>query len=132
MKGAAMSELENVKPVAFYRADWKGDMVFRKNNTIDVRKNESDFTKGWIKPLYDEIPEQPQLTIPKSIAESKWMKHLILCSSITQFEFERYDFLDKEEERVLKWVNTGKNENILYIYLASKRIGVDLVKVVEG
>lgn len=75
--------------------------------------------------------KQPQLMIPKSIVESNWMKHLILCNSITQFEFERYDFLDKEEERFLKWVNTGKNENILYIYLASKRIGVDLVKVGE-
>ncbi|MDG4966279.1 hypothetical protein OGZ37_06770 [Lactococcus lactis] len=87
-------------------------------------------------PLYtdeqikDYLSNQPQLTIPKSIAESKWMKHLILCSIITQFEFERYAFLGKEEEQFLKWVNTGNNENILYIYLASKRIGIDLVKVV--
>lgn len=98
------------------------------------------------KPLYKQIAEikgiastarygydiHSQLTIPKNIAESNWMKHLILCSSITQFEFERYNFLGKEEEQFLNWVNTGNNENILYIYLASKRIGVDLVKVVEG
>ena len=89
-------------------------------------------------PLYTDeqiqgyLSNQPQLTIPKRIADSNWMKHLILCSSITQFEFERYDFLDKEEERFLKWVNTGKNEYILYIYLAGKALGVDLVKVVEN
>ncbi|THA54538.1 hypothetical protein E5555_05330 [Lactococcus lactis] len=123
-----MSELEKAKQeveqvcFAYDKAgdtgdikDWK-DFYDLDNKLIDKVK----------------IANQPQLTIPKSIAESNWMKHLILCSSITQFEFERYNFLDKEEERFLKWVNTGNNENILYIYLASKRIGVDLVKVVEG
>ena len=75
---------------------------------------------------------QPQLTIPKSIKESSWMKHLLSCD-LSQFEFERFDeFLNKDDEQFLKWVNTGKNENILYIYLAGKAIGVDLVKVVEG
>ncbi|MCT1185727.1 hypothetical protein EFL96_12700 [Lactococcus lactis] len=70
------------------------------------------------------------LTIPKSIAESNWMKHLLSCD-LSQFEFERFDeFLNKEDEQFLKWVNTGKNENILYIYLAGKALGVDLVKVV--
>ncbi|MBK5077068.1 hypothetical protein IL308_09890 [Lactococcus lactis] len=75
---------------------------------------------------------KPQLTIPKSIAESNWMKHLLSCD-LSQFEFERFDeFLNKEDEQFLKWVNTGKNENILYIYLAGKALGVDLVKVGES
>ncbi|MCI2095531.1 MAG: hypothetical protein LKK07_08275 [Lactococcus lactis] len=115
------------------------DCLLDHDNTRNYTcyKFTDEYIQGYYMGLGDGIMKllpkpQPQLTIPKSIAESKWMKHLILCSSITQFEFERYDFLDKEEERVLKWVNTGKNENILYIYLASKRIGVDLVKVVEG
>ncbi|MDG4962985.1 hypothetical protein OGZ33_01860 [Lactococcus lactis] len=42
-----------------------------------------------------ELFNQPQLTIPKSIAESKWMKHLLSCD-LSQFEFERFDeFLNK-------------------------------------
>ena len=64
--------------------------------------------------LWDEYA-QPQLTIPKSIKESSWMKHLLSCD-LSQFEFERFDeFLNKDDEQFLKWVNTGKNENILYI-----------------
>ncbi|MGF7485014.1 hypothetical protein [Lactococcus lactis] len=82
--------------------------------------------------IQDYLSNQPQLTIPKSIAESKWMKHFLSCD-LSQFEFERFDeFLNKEDEQFLKWVNTDKNENILYIYLAGKALGVDLVKVVEG
>ncbi|MGF2132887.1 hypothetical protein [Lactococcus lactis] len=82
--------------------------------------------------IQDYLSNQPSLTIPKSIAESKWMKHLLSCD-LSQFEFERFDeFLNKEDEQFLKWVNTDKNENILYIYLAGKALGVDLVKVVEG
>ena len=88
------------------------------------------------KPIYEETAikyvKSSQLTIPKSIKESSWMKHLLSCD-LSQFEFERFDeFLNKDDEQFLKWVNTGKNENILYIYLAGKTIGVDLVKVVEG
>jgi DNA-binding XRE family transcriptional regulator len=142
MKGAVMSELENIKPVAFYRADWKGDMMFRKDNTVIIRKNEGDFTTGWIKPLYDELPEpQPQLTIPKSIAES--------------LERQNEDIYEEEcfEELVWDWTYEKErefnNENpdkftpqniyqehynrlaLCRIYLESLTLGVDLVKVVE-
>ncbi|MCI2095913.1 MAG: hypothetical protein LKK07_10260 [Lactococcus lactis] len=113
-----MSELENVKPVAFYRADWKGDMVFRKNNTIDVRKNESDFTKGWIKPLYDEIPEQPQLTIPKSIAEKA----------------DEMDFIDLQRDGLgafQQFFDYNQHEYMDVIFAYLNPLTRDLVKVVE-
>lgn len=41
-------------PIAYYRVDYSGDIMFRKNNTLDVRKNDHDFTTGWIKGLYSE------------------------------------------------------------------------------
>lgn len=76
--------------------------------------------------------KQPKLSIPKKIAEHDWMKHLIECSNLSQFEFECYDdWLSKDDEQFLEWVKTDKNENILYIYLASKALGVELVEV-EG
>ncbi|QSQ99548.1 MULTISPECIES: hypothetical protein [Lactococcus] len=79
-----------------------------------------------------EVANQTKLSIPKKIAEHDWMKHLIECSNLSQFEFERYDdCLSKDDEQFLEWVKTDKNENILYIYLASKALGVELVEV-EG
>lgn len=202
-----MSELENIKPVAFYRADWKGGMMFRKNNTIDVRKNKSDFTKGLIKPLYsqgniDEIKKeldavknqksikqfdindfepagvmiyggyplnrsktishlghydlsglvknedyeflytseqmescieltQPQLTIPKSIAEM--IDKEIMADAVTKFAmfhegFERLWLSDELE----MYCADKENYALASAYLAGKALGVDLVKVVEG
>ena len=77
-----------------------------------------------------EVANQTKLSIPKKIAEHDWMKHLIECSNLSQFEFERYDdCLSKDDEQFLEWVKTDKNENILYIYLASKALGVELVEV---
>lgn len=130
-----MSELENIKPVAFYRADWKGDMMFRKDNTVVIRKNEGDFTTGWIKPLYDELPEpQPQLTIPKSIADTLD----IAIKGLTEFEdylwaVDEFDVLVPYEraEYFRKWSNEEMNAHALAIsYVTGKALGVDLVKVV--
>lgn len=126
-----MSELENIKPVAFYRADWKGDMMFRKDNTVVIRKNEGDFTTGWIKPLYDELPEsQPHLTIPKNIAKKidKFIKVLHFLN-----EFEAINFLsamDLNGDRTPQWLKD--NPMLVFAYLAGKALGVDLVKVGEG
>lgn len=47
-------EEEKKKPVAYFRADGYGEMMYRKNNTVDVRKEDYDFPKGWIKALYSE------------------------------------------------------------------------------
>ena len=133
LKGAAMSELENVKPVAFYRADWKGDMMFRKDNTVVIRKNEGDFTTGWIKPLYDELPEpQPQLTIPKSIAEK----------TVGYFDKDRPNYFERSTRFVFSNWSSDLNGDNFDDSEFNKRIQIvgaylnpltrDLVKVVEG
>lgn len=118
------------KPVAFYRADWKGDMVFRKNNTVDVRKNESDFTKGWIKPLYAEVAEQPQLTIPKSVINAYeneedhvYFDWLYATDKIALNDEKKFKERDEEIFR---------RKALLQAYLVGKDLEVDLVKVVEG
>lgn len=114
------------EPVAFYRGDWKGDIVFRKNNTVDVRKNKSDFTKGLIKPLYADNPNQPQLTIPKSIADALDVGDLMFLAWT-----HGNDLLGKlsDEERNAE---CRRRNAIAKAYLAGKALGVDLVKVVEG
>lgn len=138
-----MSELENIKPVAFYRADWKGDMMFRKDNTVVIRKNEGDFTTGWIKPLYDELPEpQPQLTIPKSIAdeleeeieEAYSNNYIRSYSDVGAYMEVITDGLDEDSE-LYKFMFPDNDallgcshRNIIYLYLVDN----DLVKVVEG
>lgn len=138
-----MSELENIKPVAFYRADWKGDMMFRKDNTVVIRKNEGDFTTGWIKPLYDELPEpQPQLTIPKSIAdeleeeieEAYSNDYIRSYSDVGAYMEVITDGLDEDSE-LYKFMFPDNDallgcshRNIIYLYLVDN----DLVKVGEG
>lgn len=92
-----------MEPVAFFRADWKGNICPRKNNTIDVRVNESDFTKGWIKPLYEENSEMRQLVIPKEVAlEIDKIEHpmgqIVLKNSIfTDFSIEAVSWIWADE-----------------------------------
>lgn len=43
-----------IEPIAFYRSDWEGNIVFGKNNTATIRKNKNDFSKGLIRSLYSE------------------------------------------------------------------------------
>ena len=64
---------------------------------------------------------QPQLTIPKSIAEQADKTDLD-----TLFEWGKQEFY--------QWFNHEQDEYmpIIYAYLAGKALGVDLVKVVEG
>lgn len=45
---------EKHEPIAYYRADGFGKMVYRSNDTVDVRKNDFNFPKGLIKGLYSE------------------------------------------------------------------------------
>ena len=87
------------------------------------------------KPLYKQIAEikgmastarygydiQPQLTIPKSIAEQADKTDLD-----TLFEWGQQEFY--------QWFNHEQDEYmpIIYAYLAGKALGVDLVKVVVG
>lgn len=88
-----------MKPVAFFRADWQGNICPRANGTIDVRQNETDFTKGWIKPLYEETSEMRQLVIPKDVAEEidrvlNPLGQIVLKSSImTDFSIEAVSWI---------------------------------------
>ena len=77
-----------------------------------------------------KIANQPQLTIPKSIAEKidKFIKVLHFLN-----EFEAIKFLsamDLNGDRAPQWLKD--NPMLVFAYLAGKALGVDLVKVVEG
>ena len=98
------------------------------------------------KPLYKQIAEikgiastarygydiQPQLTIPKSIAD-------MLDAELNPLERESMletfvlgiNYLVLSDE-LMKFVLTGNNYHVISAYLAGKALGVDLVKVVEG
>lgn len=74
-----------------------------------------------------KIANQPQLTIPKSIADilGKYDKYNPTADWMIMMAYrdcqEFYDWIIKD------WV---KNDNIANAYLAGKALGVDLVKVV--
>ncbi|MDM7548028.1 hypothetical protein QUD52_13660 [Lactococcus lactis] len=64
---------------------------------------------------------QPQLTIPKSIAEQADKTDLDTLFKWGQQEF--YQWFNHEQDEFMP---------VIYTYLASRALGVDLVKVVEG
>ncbi|GFO80082.1 hypothetical protein [Lactococcus lactis] len=80
---------------------------------------------------------QPQLTIPKSIADEfdqiyedteEYQTNVAQMFSSMQsyFVLESYP-------KILHWLEDDvKNTNVVLAYLAGKALGVDLVKVVEG
>ena len=89
--------------------------------------------------IAEKVVNQPQLTIPKSIAdladkEFKWLKDDVLGFGYSFIEY------GCESPELRLWVTNGdcwdieagKRANILSAYLAGKALGVDLVKVVEG
>ena len=84
-----------------------------------------------------KIANQPQLTIPQSIADEfdqiyedteEYQKNVAQMFSSMQpyFVLESYP-------EILHWLEDDvKNTNVVLAYLAGKALGVDLVKVVEG
>ena len=92
------------------------------------------------KPLYKQIAEikgiastarygydiQPQLTIPKSIADK--------LDKFIEIDFEDVGHEDWwiQENGLIEWFSKTPNCYIKDAYLAGKALGVDLVKVVEG
>ena len=71
---------------------------------------------------------QPQLTIPKSIADE-------LDSDFSDIDATDIGYvLDQTGPYGSRAFNNyySKNKNIIALYLAGKALGVDLVKVVEG
>lgn len=92
------------------------------------------------KPLYKQIAEikgmastarygydiQPQLTIPKSIAD--------LLDKFIEIDFDDVGHEDWwiQENGLIEWFSKTPNCYIKDAYLAGKALRVDLVKVVEG
>ena len=73
--------------------------------------------------MYSNLP-QPQLTIPKSIADE-----------LDKVEMNWNTLKDEAQgwptDDLIMWLDDGNNP-LMFAYLAGKALGVDLVKVVEG
>lgn len=76
--------------------------------------------------IQDYLSNQPQLTIPKSIANKldKFIK--------TDFESLGHEEWWTQENGLIEWFSKTPNCYIKDAYLAGKALGVDLVKVGEG
>ncbi|BBC76072.1 uncharacterized protein LLCC_1696 [Lactococcus cremoris] len=73
---------------------------------------------------------QPQLTIPKSIADA--LDKVPFHNPITQLSNEDCDLTEfNDTVKRYAW-NNKENGYICIAYLAGRALGVDLVKVVEG
>lgn len=93
----------------------------------------SDEIQGWRDIIQQNGKrKQPQLTIPKSIADllDEKLNPLERESMIETFVLG-VNYLVLSDE-LMKFVITGNNYHIICAYLAGKALGVDLVKVVEG
>ncbi|MGL4341572.1 MAG: hypothetical protein ACRCSZ_04020 [Lactococcus lactis] len=89
---------------------------------VHNHEQELRFHKLWdedAQPYYFE--SQPQLTIPKSIAEQADKTDLDTLFKWGQQEF--YQWFNHEQDEFMP---------VIYAYLAGKALGVDLVKVGEG
>lgn len=133
MKGAAMSELEKAKQeveqvcFAYDKAGDTGDIKDWKEY-YDLENKLIDKVK---------ISNQPQLTIPKSIADeldkydfeltSKGLMYRNMGGTLLEFSRVTYD----EIPQLIVQTIAG-NYRIVFAYLAGKALGVDLVKVGEG
>lgn len=82
--------------------------------------------------IQDYLSNQPQLTIPKSIAEmlDEELNPLERESMLETF-VDGVNYLVLSNE-LMNFVLTGNNYHVISAYLAGKALGVDLVKVVEG
>jgi hypothetical protein len=120
MKGAAMSDKKC--PNCFYELDsWNDYVSF--NNILECPECEEHFE------LKAVTLNQPQLTIPKSIADiiDVYCKHNFTADRLIMMAYR--DYQEFNDWIIKDWV---KNDNIARAYLAGKALGVDVVKVVEG
>lgn len=117
MKGMAMGEIE-------------------KFDFSDIFPDEkSEFVR------FDDVKNmvnQPQLTIPKSVADlldERWKaQNRYLQRKVTVPRDALYNAVNPYDNELAgtsmgEWID--KNQNICFVYLAGKALGVDLVKVVE-
>ena len=91
--------------------------------------------------IAEKVAKQPQLTIPKSIADDKVVKYAVEHPNLARFvindilEGLAIDEYPIDYENVIKWIkpliNVDRDKlNVILAYLAGKALGVDLVKVV--
>ncbi len=128
MKGAAMSELEKAKQEV-------EQVCFAYNKAGDTGD-----IKDW-KEFYDlenkliekvKRANQPQLTIPKSVADMLYEElNPLERESMLEAFVLGINYLVLSDE-LMKFVLTGNNYHVISAYLAGKALGVELVKVVEG
>ena len=124
LKGAAMSELEKARQeveqvcFAYDKAGITGE--------IKDWKEYYELENSLIKKV--ELANQPQLTIPKSVADE--LDSVFAGIDATDIGY----VLDQTGPYGSRAFNDYyfKNKNIVALYLAGKALGVDLVKVVEG
>ena len=79
--------------------------------------------------LLDEV-FQPQLTIPKSVAD--YSEKLEQSANPQNKNWKKFLPTEQEEQEHWAWLRKDNNKHIYQAYLAGKTLGVDLVKVVEG
>lgn len=137
LKGAAMSEIyiEGRFKMPVFNTDEIGydDEEVKKFDWEDFAKDEfwnSCDDMGELEDKYDITfhKVQPQLTIPKSIADiiDGYCKHNFTADRLIMMAYR--DYQEFNDWIIKDWV---KNDNIAIAYLAGKALGVDLVKVVE-
>lgn len=133
VKGAAMSELT----ISDFKSKYKPIGLSMELKSQGQSAYETGKIGGHT-PLYtdeqiqDYLSNQPQLTIPKSIAEmlDEELNPLERESMLETF-VDGVNYLVLSNE-LMNFVLTGNNYHVISAYLAGKALGVDLVKVVEG
>lgn len=73
---------------------------------------------------------QPQLTIPKSVAD--YSEKLEQHANPQNKNWKKFLPTEQEEQEHWAWLRKDNNKHIYQAYLAAKALGVELVKVVEG
>ena len=140
MKGAAMSSNWGIKTddgyVNFIHGTIDKVWDFETSSSIDDIVIFSErAAKGYAKAIKANaiqisISEQPQLTIPKSIADK--LDKVSFHNPISQLAMKSGDSTDfGSDVKYYAWKNKN-NGYICVAYLAGKALGVELVKVVEG
>ncbi len=130
-----MSELETAQELA--------ETAVRQVNVFALQGDKVDFLINQLK----QIASLPQLTIPKSIADDldkipNEAKEYVRVNDFGEYSVlddfvELREFYEADEDEIfpkfMKLKDFVKdNLNLCALYLASRALGVDLVKVVEG
>lgn len=138
MKGAAMSELT----ISDFKSKYEPIGISMELKSQGQSAYETGKIGGHT-PLYtdeqiqDYLSNQPQLTIPKSIADwldkafEEYSEEGRMVSTILTMQIIRNVSKRKDIEEWFMAYNIERL-NLALAYLAGKALGVDLVKVVEG